>query len=118
MNDEYYMSLAIEEAKKAGVKQFIITGTNVNSSQLAAQYASKYPETLFSTSGVHPHDASTIFDERDICLRAGHHCAQLIIKWLDTIGTLRACFYIYNDFEDCDKFIQAVKDSAEYFKEW
>ena len=40
------------------------------------------------------------------------------IKWLDTIGTLRACFYIYNDFEDCDKFIQAVKDSAEYFKEW
>ena len=49
----------IEEAKKAGVKQFIITGTNVNSSQLAAQYASKYPETLFSTSGVHPHDAKT-----------------------------------------------------------
>jgi TatD DNase family protein len=49
----------IEEAKKVGVKQFIITGTNVNSSQLAAQYASKYPETLYSTSGVHPHDAKT-----------------------------------------------------------
>lgn len=72
----------------------------------------------FNITGVHPHDASTIFDERDICLRAGHHCAQLIIKWLDTIGTLRACFYVYNDFEDCDKFIEAVKDSAEYFKEW
>ena len=57
-------------------------------------------------------------DERDICLRAGHHCAQLIIKWLDTVGTLRACFYVYNTFEDCDRFIQAVKDSAEYFKEW
>ena len=49
----------IEEAKKAGVTQFIITGTNVNSSQLAAEYASKYPNTLFSTSGVHPHDAKT-----------------------------------------------------------
>jgi cysteine desulfurase/selenocysteine lyase len=72
----------------------------------------------FNMTGVHPHDASTLFDERDICLRAGHHCAQLIIKWLETIGTLRACFYVYNDFEDCDKFIQAVKDSAEYFKEW
>jgi selenocysteine lyase/cysteine desulfurase len=72
----------------------------------------------FNINGIHPHDASTIFDERDICLRAGHHCAQLIIKWLDTIGTLRACFYVYNDFEDCDKFIEAVKDSAEYFKEW
>ena len=49
----------IEEAQKTGVKQFIITGTNVYSSKLAAEYASKYPNTLFSTSGVHPHDAKT-----------------------------------------------------------
>ena len=49
----------IEEAKKVGVNQFIITGTNVHSSQMAAEYASKYPGTLFSTSGVHPHDAKT-----------------------------------------------------------
>lgn len=49
----------IEEAKKVGVNQFIITGTNVHSSQIAAEYASKYPGTLFSTSGVHPHDAKT-----------------------------------------------------------
>lgn len=39
----------IEEAKKVGVKQFIITGTNVHSSQMAAEYASQYPGTLFST---------------------------------------------------------------------
>ncbi|MBQ6098267.1 MAG: YchF/TatD family DNA exonuclease [Methanobrevibacter sp.] len=49
----------IEDAKKAGVSQFIITGTNVHSSQIAAEYASKYPGVLFSTSGVHPHDAKT-----------------------------------------------------------
>ena len=49
----------IEDAKKVGVTQFIITGTTVNSSQKAAEYASKYPDTLFSTSGVHPHDAKT-----------------------------------------------------------
>ena len=49
----------IEDAKKAGVTQFIITGTNVHSSQMATEYASKYPDTLFSTSGVHPHDAKT-----------------------------------------------------------
>lgn len=72
----------------------------------------------FNINGIHPHDASTIFDEKDICLRAGHHCAQLIIKWLDTIGTLRACFYIYNDFSDCDKFIEALHEAVEYFKEW
>lgn len=72
----------------------------------------------FNINGIHPHDASTIFDEKNICLRAGHHCAQLIIKWLDTVGTLRACFYIYNDFNDCDKFIAALKEAIEYFKEW
>ena len=49
----------IENAKKNGVTQFIITGTNVHSSQLAAEYTLKYPNTLFSTSGVHPHDAKT-----------------------------------------------------------
>ena len=47
----------IEEAKKVGVTQFIITGTNLHSSQIAAEYASKYPGVLYSTSGVHPHDA-------------------------------------------------------------
>ncbi len=49
----------IEEAKNVGVKQFIITGTNIHSSHMARDYASKYPDTLFSTSGVHPHDAKT-----------------------------------------------------------
>lgn len=49
----------IENAKKVGVSKFIITGTNVESSQIASRYASNYPNTLYSTSGVHPHDAKT-----------------------------------------------------------
>ena len=72
----------------------------------------------FNMTGVHPHDASTIFDERDICLRAGHHCAQLITSWLGCVGTLRASFYIYNDEQDVQKFIETVKQAADYFKEW
>ena len=72
----------------------------------------------FNIRDVHPHDASTIFDERDICLRAGHHCAQLITHHLGVVGTLRCSIYIYNNHEDIDKFVQAVKDACEYFKEW
>lgn len=49
----------IEEAAKVGVSKSIITGTNVNSSKIASEYASKYPGILYSTSGVHPHDAKT-----------------------------------------------------------
>ena len=50
------------------------------------------PIIAFNIDGVHPHDAATIFDEAGICLRAGHHCAQLLTKWLNTSGTLRGSF--------------------------
>ena len=65
----------------------------------------------FNIKNVHPHDASTIFDEANICLRAGHHCAQLLTKWLGVNGTLRGSFYIYNDYKDVDKMI---KDLMSY----
>lgn len=72
----------------------------------------------FNINGVHPHDASTIFDEANICLRAGHHCAQLITKWLGVLGTLRASFYIYNDYQDVDKFVLKVKECIEFFSQF
>ena len=72
----------------------------------------------FNVKGIHPHDVATIYDEKNIALRAGHHCAQLITKWLGCTGTLRATIYLYNDYEDIDRFIDATKEAAEYFKEW
>ena len=72
----------------------------------------------FNIDRIHPHDASTIFDENNVCLRAGHHCAQLITRWLGVVGTLRACIYIYNDKKDIDNFVKAVKQACEFFKEW
>lgn len=72
----------------------------------------------FNINKAHPHDAATIFDENHVALRAGHHCAQLITKWLECVGTLRACIYIYNDYQDIDKFVEAVKAAADYFEEW
>lgn len=69
----------------------------------------------FNIDGVHPHDASTLFDEREICLRAGHHCAQLVSRWLKCNGTLRASMFIYNDYQDIDKFVQTVKDTIAFF---
>ena len=72
----------------------------------------------FNVDGVHPHDAASFFDEANICLRAGHHCAQLITKWLHCIGTLRATFYIYNTKEDVDKFIKVVKEVVEFLHQF
>ncbi len=72
----------------------------------------------FNIDGVHPHDAASSFDENKVCLRAGHHCAQLVTKWLNVPATLRATFYLYNDLEDVDKFIDAVKKTVKFFKEF
>lgn len=69
----------------------------------------------FNIDGVHPHDAASIFDKNNVCIRAGHHCAQLITKWLGQISTLRASFYFYNDFNDCDLFVESVKEAIEFF---
>ena len=70
----------------------------------------------FNIKGVHPHDAASYFAEHHIALRAGHHCAQLIIKWLKIEACLRASFYLYNTYADCDLFIQSVKSAVKYFR--
>ena len=71
----------------------------------------------FNIKGVHPHDAITYFDGDNVCMRAGHHCAQLVVKWLDVPATLRASFYLYNTKEDCDKFLATLERAIAFFRE-
>ncbi|HPX84012.1 MAG TPA: SufS family cysteine desulfurase [Bacilli bacterium] len=70
----------------------------------------------FNINGVHPHDAATFFDQKQIALRAGHHCAQLVSKWLHCEGTLRASFYLYNTKKDVDLFVETVKQTVAFFE--
>ncbi|MCQ2972879.1 MAG: TatD family hydrolase [archaeon] len=70
----------MNDAAEVGVKQAIITGTNIQSSQLASEYANKFPGVLYSTSGVHPHDAKTC-DENTIAILekiASNNCVVAI----------------------------------------
>ena len=71
---------------------------------------------LFNVSGVHPHDAASFFDEKNIAIRAGHHCAQPLMHSLHEKATLRASLYFYNTKEDIDKFIDAVKGVVQFFE--
>ena len=72
----------------------------------------------FNINGVHPHDAATIFDNYNVALRAGHHCAQLVSRTLGVNGTLRASIYVYNNKEDIDAFIDAIKETISFFKQF
>ncbi len=69
----------------------------------------------FNLTDVHPHDTATVLDTEGIAVRAGHHCAQPLMKWLDVTATARASFYLYNTREDVDRFIAGLKKTKEFF---
>ena len=63
----------------------------------------------FNVKGVHPHDVSTILDLEGVAIRAGHHCAQPLTKYLHQNATCRASFYFYNTIDDVDRLIDALQ---------
>ncbi len=69
----------------------------------------------FTLADVHPHDLATILDGDGICIRAGHHCAQPLMRRLDVAATARASFYVYNDEADIDALVVGVLKAKEIF---
>ncbi|SDN99571.1 cysteine desulfurase / selenocysteine lyase [Psychrobacillus sp. OK028] len=71
----------------------------------------------FNLDDVHPHDVATVLDMSGIAVRAGHHCAQPLMKWLQCVATARASFYIYNSEEDLDRLVTGLLSAKEYFND-
>lgn len=71
----------------------------------------------FNIDDVHPHDVATVLDAEGIAVRAGHHCAQVLMKWLKASSTARASFYLYNTEEDIDKLVEGLIKTKEYFSD-
>jgi cysteine desulfurase / selenocysteine lyase len=71
----------------------------------------------FNIEDVHPHDVATVLDAEGIAVRAGHHCAQPLMKWLNVSATARASFYLYNSEDDVDKFVDGIVKTKEYFSD-
>jgi cysteine desulfurase/selenocysteine lyase len=69
----------------------------------------------FTLGDVHPHDLATILDGEGVCIRAGHHCAQPLMRRLDVPATARASFYVYNDESDIDALVAGIHKAREIF---
>lgn len=69
----------------------------------------------FMIDGVHPHDVGTIFDQRGVAIRTGHHCAQPVMEFYDIPATARASFAFYNNDDDVDALIKAIIKTQELF---
>jgi cysteine desulfurase/selenocysteine lyase len=69
----------------------------------------------FTVEGVHPHDLATILDQHGVCIRAGHHCAQPLMRRLEVPATARASFYVYSDEADADALADGVAEAVRLF---
>jgi cysteine desulfurase/selenocysteine lyase len=69
----------------------------------------------FSIEGIHPHDIAEICDREAVCIRAGHHCAQPLMRTLGVGATARASFHAYNAREEVDRLVEALKIVREVF---
>lgn len=70
----------------------------------------------FNLENLHPHDVATALDMEGVAVRAGHHCAQPLLKYLGVAATARASFYMYNTKADADRFVQAILATKEFFQ--
>ena len=70
----------------------------------------------FVMEGVHPHDVAEILGREGVCVRAGHHCAQPLMRRLGTPATTRASFSAHTTREDVDALIEALHDVRRVFQ--
>ena len=98
--ENHLSEIAISGLKKIG-------DVNITGSENSSQHCGII---TFTVNGVHPHDISAILDADGIAIRAGHHCAQPLMKYLGTPSTARASFFFYNTEEEVRRFVKSVSE--------
>ncbi len=80
-----------------------------------AEPASRGGVFSFSYKDIHPHDLTQVFDQHNVCVRAGHHCAKPLMQALGVNATARASLYVYNDEADIDALADAIEAASDFF---
>jgi cysteine desulfurase / selenocysteine lyase len=70
----------------------------------------------FALQGLHPHDVAELLGRENVCIRAGHHCAQPLMRNLGVPATARASFHVYNSRRDIDKLVEALHNARKVFQ--
>jgi cysteine desulfurase / selenocysteine lyase len=81
---------------------------SVPGARIVGTAADKAPVVSFVMNGVHPHDIATVLDAENICIRAGHHCAQPLMQRMGVAATARASFAFYNTVEEVDALVDGL----------
>jgi cysteine desulfurase / selenocysteine lyase len=106
---------AIEQAEKSLLEHATARLKEIPGLKIYGDVDSKVPVLSFTMDAVHPHDIGTILDTDGIAVRAGHHCAQPLMKHYAIPGTARASFAFYNTPEEADALVASLRKIAKMF---
>ena len=106
---------AVEEAEQRLLEHVTPRLLAVPGVKLYGSVERKVPVLSFTMDGVHPHDIGTILDNDGIAVRAGHHCAQPLMKHYGIPGTARASFAFYNTTEEADVLVASLRKIGKMF---
>ena len=120
---EYLENIGMKQVEELEEELLHYAKEQFNKLDFIDMYAPKENENQigvisFNIKDVHPHDTATILSSYGVCVRAGDHCAQPLIRFLNLTATCRASMYIYNTKEDIDKLIYALNKANDMFKKW
>jgi cysteine desulfurase/selenocysteine lyase len=116
---EYLNSVGMERIKAQSAELAEEAFQRIQAIPGVRVYGPAHPRTsvvAFNVVGIHSHDVSQVFDSVGVAIRAGHHCAQPLMQWLDVGSTARASFYLYNSDHDIDALVDAIEETKRYFK--
>jgi cysteine desulfurase/selenocysteine lyase len=117
---DYLTTLGMDSVRAHDLEITAYALDRLNSLEGMRLYGPSNPEergavTAFNYLDVHAHDLSTIVDGHGIAIRAGHHCAQPLMRTLDVPATARASYYIYNQLQEVDALIDGLRHAADMF---
>ncbi|MDZ7628799.1 MAG: cysteine desulfurase [Parvularculaceae bacterium] len=90
--------------------------SKLNFVELFGRAKDKAPIVAFNIAGAHPHDVATILDRSGVAVRAGHHCAQPLMRRLGQSATARASFAVYNTADDVEALVKGLRKAHEMLK--
>ena len=103
-NERHLTAYALDRLAEAGARVFGPTDPADRGGAISFWYRD-----------IHPHDLAQVLDTEGVCIRAGHHCAQPLMRRLGVPATARASFYVYNTPAEVDALVEALAKAASIF---
>lgn len=118
MNDLGYETIQQREQELTGYALQRLAQLNYMNLYVTPNRENHSSVISFNMKGIHPHDVASILDSNNVAIRSGNHCAQPLMRFLQTDSTCRASLSFYNTKEDIDQLVQGIEKTYKLFEKY